>query len=118
MLWGMRPVGCNGLPQLHPYEDTRKSKLTDILSAKFKCVCVCVYFHLQVILDESQVHMELQMALDSKDSDIEQLRCQLTSLSIHSMDSTSISSGNDLDKDDSGYPGKTALTPLTLTLAT
>uniref|UniRef100_A0A674ECX5 non-specific serine/threonine protein kinase n=1 Tax=Salmo trutta TaxID=8032 RepID=A0A674ECX5_SALTR len=55
-----------------------------------------------VLSDESQVRMELQMALDSKDSDIEQLRCQLTSLSIHSMDS--ISSGNDLDKDDSGYP--------------
>uniref|UniRef100_A0A673YWY6 non-specific serine/threonine protein kinase n=1 Tax=Salmo trutta TaxID=8032 RepID=A0A673YWY6_SALTR len=57
-----------------------------------------------VILDESQVHMELQMALDSKDSDIEQLRCQLISLSVTSMDSTSISSGNDLDVDDSGYP--------------
>ncbi|XP_013999399.1 rho-associated protein kinase 2 isoform X2 [Salmo salar] len=57
-----------------------------------------------VILDESQVHMELQMALDSKDSDIEQLRCQLISLSVTSMDSTSISSGNDLDMDDSGYP--------------
>uniref|UniRef100_A0A4W5MK77 non-specific serine/threonine protein kinase n=1 Tax=Hucho hucho TaxID=62062 RepID=A0A4W5MK77_9TELE len=58
-----------------------------------------------VISDESQVHIELQMALDSKDSDIEQLRCQLTSLSVTSMDSTSISSGNDLDMDDSGYPG-------------
>uniref|UniRef100_A0A8C7P7T0 non-specific serine/threonine protein kinase n=1 Tax=Oncorhynchus mykiss TaxID=8022 RepID=A0A8C7P7T0_ONCMY len=57
-----------------------------------------------VISDESQVHIELQMALDSKDSDIEQLRCQLTSLSITSMDSTSFSSGNDLDMDDSGYP--------------
>uniref|UniRef100_A0A4W5MIX9 non-specific serine/threonine protein kinase n=2 Tax=Hucho hucho TaxID=62062 RepID=A0A4W5MIX9_9TELE len=57
-----------------------------------------------VLSDESQVRMELQMALDSKDSDIEQLRCQLTSVSIHSMDSTSISSGNDLDMDDSGYP--------------
>uniref|UniRef100_A0A8C7CWU4 Rho-associated protein kinase n=1 Tax=Oncorhynchus kisutch TaxID=8019 RepID=A0A8C7CWU4_ONCKI len=54
-----------------------------------------------VISDESQVHIELQMALDSKDSDIEQLRCQLTSLSITSMDSTSFSSGNDLDMDDS-----------------
>uniref|UniRef100_A0A8C7R4V4 non-specific serine/threonine protein kinase n=1 Tax=Oncorhynchus mykiss TaxID=8022 RepID=A0A8C7R4V4_ONCMY len=67
-----------------------------------------------VLSDESQVRMELQMALDSKDSDIEQLRCQLTSLSIHSMDSTSISSSNDMD--DSGYPGKTGLSPLTLTL--
>ena len=44
------------------------------------------------------------MALDSKDSDIEQLRCQITSLSIHSLDSTSISSGNDLDADEA-YPG-------------
>lgn len=45
------------------------------------------------------------MALDSKDSDIERLRCQITSLSIHSLDTTSISStGNDLEGDDA-YPG-------------
>ena len=44
------------------------------------------------------------MALDSKDSDIEQLRCQISSLSVHSLESTSISSGNDLDMDDT-YPG-------------
>lgn len=51
------------------------------------------------------MRLELQMALDSKDSDIERLRCQLTSLSIHSLDTTSISStGNDMDPDD-GYPG-------------
>ncbi|CAL8315604.1 unnamed protein product [Lota lota] len=56
-----------------------------------------------VITDESQTRLELQMALDSKDSDIEQLRCQITSLSIHSLDSTSISSGNDLDADEA-YP--------------
>ncbi|KAM6954093.1 rho-associated protein kinase 2-like [Aplochiton taeniatus] len=56
-----------------------------------------------VITDESQVRLELQMALDSKDSDIEQLRCQISTLSIHSMDSTSISSGNDLEGDD-GFP--------------
>ncbi|XP_058469318.1 rho-associated protein kinase 2-like isoform X2 [Solea solea] len=55
------------------------------------------------IAEESQGRLELQMALDSKDSDIEQLRCQITSLSVHSMDSTSISSGNDLDMGD-GYP--------------
>ncbi|XP_055740363.1 rho-associated protein kinase 2-like [Salvelinus fontinalis] len=55
-----------------------------------------------VLSDESQVRMALQMALDSKDSDIEQLRCQLPSLSIHSMDSTSVSSSNDMD--DCGYP--------------
>uniref|UniRef100_A0A668ALI9 Rho-associated protein kinase 2 n=1 Tax=Myripristis murdjan TaxID=586833 RepID=A0A668ALI9_9TELE len=61
-----------------------------------------------LIADESQVRLELQMALDSKDSDIEQLRCQLSSLSVHSLDSTSISSGNDLDMDD-GYPADTRL---------
>uniref|UniRef100_A0A8C2GI66 non-specific serine/threonine protein kinase n=1 Tax=Cyprinus carpio TaxID=7962 RepID=A0A8C2GI66_CYPCA len=50
------------------------------------------------LAEESQVRLEMQMALDSKDSDIERLRCQLTSLSIHSLDTTSISStGNDLD---------------------
>ncbi|XP_062268027.1 rho-associated protein kinase 2-like isoform X4 [Platichthys flesus] len=56
-----------------------------------------------MIAEENQVRLELQMALDSKDSDIEQLRCQITSLSVHSLDSTSISSGNDLDGGD-GYP--------------
>lgn len=45
------------------------------------------------------------MSLDSKDSDIERLRCQITSLSIRSLDTTSISStGNDLEGDDA-YPG-------------
>uniref|UniRef100_A0A8C1STN4 non-specific serine/threonine protein kinase n=1 Tax=Cyprinus carpio TaxID=7962 RepID=A0A8C1STN4_CYPCA len=57
------------------------------------------------LAEESQVRLEMQMALDSKDSDIERLRCQLTSLSIHSLDTTSISStGNDLESDDI-YPG-------------
>ncbi|XP_061667989.1 rho-associated protein kinase 2-like [Syngnathoides biaculeatus] len=56
-----------------------------------------------LIAEENQVRQELQMTLASKDSDIEQLRCQLTSLSIHSLDSTSISSGNDLDAGE-GYP--------------
>ncbi|XP_041661527.1 rho-associated protein kinase 2-like isoform X2 [Cheilinus undulatus] len=56
-----------------------------------------------VIAEENQVRLELQMALDSKDSDIEQLRCQISSLSIHSLDSTSISSGNELDMGE-GYP--------------
>lgn len=59
----------------------------------------------QVIAEENQMRQDLQMTLDSKDSDIEQLRCQLTSLSVHSLDSTSISSGNDLDVGD-GYPGR------------
>ncbi|XP_068593497.1 rho-associated protein kinase 2-like isoform X3 [Cebidichthys violaceus] len=56
-----------------------------------------------VIAEENQVRLDLQMALSSKDSDIEQLRCQITSLSVHSLDSTSISSGNDLDMGE-GYP--------------
>ncbi|KAG2467960.1 ROCK2 kinase, partial [Polypterus senegalus] len=55
------------------------------------------------IADESQVRIELQMALDSKDSDIEQLRNQLISLNIHSSDTTSIGSGPDFDVDDT-YP--------------
>ncbi|KAI1895124.1 hypothetical protein AGOR_G00103060 [Albula goreensis] len=55
------------------------------------------------IADESQVRIELQMALDSKDSDIEQLRGLLNSLNVHSLDSASISSGPDIDPDDA-YP--------------
>ena len=58
-----------------------------------------------MIAEENQVRQDLQMALDSKDSDIEQLRSQLSTLSVHSMDSTSISSGNDLDATDP-YPGR------------
>ncbi|XP_013871141.1 rho-associated protein kinase 2 [Austrofundulus limnaeus] len=54
-----------------------------------------------LMAEESHLRQELQMAVDSKDSDIEQLRCQLTSLSVHSLDS--ISSGNDLELAD-GYP--------------
>uniref|UniRef100_A0A8C2Z4U0 non-specific serine/threonine protein kinase n=1 Tax=Cyclopterus lumpus TaxID=8103 RepID=A0A8C2Z4U0_CYCLU len=50
--------------------------------------------------DESQMRIELQMALDSKDSDIEQLRNLLQSLSVQSMDSASVSSGPEFDTDD------------------
>ncbi|KAI5627759.1 rho-associated, coiled-coil containing protein kinase 2b isoform X2 [Silurus asotus] len=56
------------------------------------------------ITDESQTRLELQMALDSKDSDIERLRCQLTSLSIHSLDTTSISSIGNEQENDEPYP--------------
>ncbi|XP_057715129.1 rho-associated protein kinase 2 isoform X1 [Corythoichthys intestinalis] len=52
------------------------------------------------LADESQMRIELQMALDSKDSDIEQLRNLLQSLSVQSMDSASISSGPEFDTDD------------------
>ncbi|XP_017157833.1 rho-associated protein kinase 2-like isoform X2 [Poecilia reticulata] len=55
------------------------------------------------IIEETHMRQELQMALDSKDSDIERLRCQITSLSVHSLDSTSISSINDLEMAD-GFP--------------
>ncbi|XP_024909939.1 rho-associated protein kinase 2 [Cynoglossus semilaevis] len=52
------------------------------------------------LADESQMRIELQMALDSKDSDIEQLRNLLQSLSVQSMDSASVSSGPEFDTDD------------------
>lgn len=51
------------------------------------------------------------MTLDSKDSDIERLRSQLSTLSVHSLDSTSISSGNDLDVGE-GYPGTQRALPV------
>lgn len=63
----------------------------------------------QMVAEENHMRQELQMVLDSKDSDIEQLRCQLTSLSVHSLDTTSISSSNDLDITD-GFPGRPSLT--------
>ncbi|XP_028852695.1 rho-associated protein kinase 2 isoform X4 [Denticeps clupeoides] len=52
------------------------------------------------LADESQVRIELQMALDSKDSDIEQLRSVLNSVNVHSLDSASVSSGPDTETDD------------------
>lgn len=58
----------------------------------------------QLIAEENQARLELKLALDSKDCDIERLRSQITSLSIHSLDTTSIGSGNDLETAD-GYPG-------------
>uniref|UniRef100_A0A3Q3W352 Rho-associated protein kinase 2 n=1 Tax=Mola mola TaxID=94237 RepID=A0A3Q3W352_MOLML len=50
--------------------------------------------------EESQMRIELQMALDSKDSDIEQLRNLLQSLSVQSLDSASVNSGPEFDTDD------------------
>ncbi|XP_048354650.1 rho-associated protein kinase 2 [Sphaerodactylus townsendi] len=55
------------------------------------------------IADESQVRIELQMALDSKDSDIEQLRSQLQMIHI-GLDSTSIGSGPGDAEADDGFP--------------
>uniref|UniRef100_A0A8C9SL69 Rho-associated protein kinase n=1 Tax=Scleropages formosus TaxID=113540 RepID=A0A8C9SL69_SCLFO len=73
---------------------SEKEKLNDIIIKHQREI-----EELQAVKD-SQLRMEMQMALASKDSDIEQLRCQLTSLSVHSLDSTSISSGPDLDAED------------------
>uniref|UniRef100_A0A667Z8M1 Rho-associated protein kinase 2 n=1 Tax=Myripristis murdjan TaxID=586833 RepID=A0A667Z8M1_9TELE len=61
------------------------------------------------IEDESQMRIELQMALDSKDSDIEQLRNLLQSLSVQSMDSASVSSGPEFDADDAYTGNETRL---------
>uniref|UniRef100_UPI00398F5178 rho-associated protein kinase 2-like isoform X2 n=2 Tax=Pristiophorus japonicus TaxID=55135 RepID=UPI00398F5178 len=55
------------------------------------------------IADESQVRIELQMALDSKDSDIEQLRSQLQLIHV-GLDTTSIGSGPGDAEADDGFP--------------
>ncbi|XP_066468108.1 rho-associated protein kinase 2 isoform X2 [Tiliqua scincoides] len=52
------------------------------------------------IADESQIRIELQMALDSKDSDIEQLRSQLRSINF-GLDGASSSAEADADD---GFP--------------
>lgn len=59
---------------------------------------------LQQIAEESQIRIELQMTLDSKDSDIEQLRSQLQSLHI-GLDNSSIGSGPGDAEADDGFPG-------------
>uniref|UniRef100_A0A670ZDP3 non-specific serine/threonine protein kinase n=1 Tax=Pseudonaja textilis TaxID=8673 RepID=A0A670ZDP3_PSETE len=56
------------------------------------------------IAEESQIRIELQMALDSKDSDIEQLRCQLQTIHI-GLDNSSICGPGETETDDS-FPGK------------
>ncbi|XP_062893636.1 rho-associated protein kinase 2 isoform X4 [Mobula hypostoma] len=55
------------------------------------------------IAEESQVRIELQMALDSKDSDIEQLRSQLQLIHV-GLDTTSIGSGPGDAEADDGFP--------------
>ncbi|KAF1446807.1 Rho-associated protein kinase 2, partial [Pygoscelis antarcticus] len=55
------------------------------------------------IAEESQIRIELQMTLDSKDSDIEQLRSQLQSLHI-GLDNSSIGSGPGDAEADDGFP--------------
>uniref|UniRef100_A0AAQ4S1U0 non-specific serine/threonine protein kinase n=1 Tax=Gasterosteus aculeatus aculeatus TaxID=481459 RepID=A0AAQ4S1U0_GASAC len=66
--------------------------------------------------EESQMRIELQMALDSKDSDIEQLRNLLQSLSVQSMDSASVCSGPEFDTDDAATDSH-ANRPVSLTSA-
>ncbi|KAG8124276.1 hypothetical protein E2320_019679 [Naja naja] len=51
------------------------------------------------IAEESQIRIELQMALDSKDSDIEQLRCQLQTIHI-GLDNSSICGPGEVETDD------------------
>uniref|UniRef100_A0A6I8PN54 Rho-associated protein kinase 2 n=1 Tax=Ornithorhynchus anatinus TaxID=9258 RepID=A0A6I8PN54_ORNAN len=55
------------------------------------------------IAEESQIRIELQMTLDSKDSDIEQLRSQLQTIHI-GLDSSSIGSGPGEAEADDGFP--------------
>ncbi|XP_061418287.1 rho-associated protein kinase 2-like isoform X2 [Lethenteron reissneri] len=56
------------------------------------------------IAEESQMRIELQMALDSKDSDIEQLRQRLQALQV-GIDTTSIGSGHGDGADDDSLQG-------------
>uniref|UniRef100_A0A452T6A1 Rho-associated protein kinase 2 n=1 Tax=Ursus maritimus TaxID=29073 RepID=A0A452T6A1_URSMA len=67
------------------------------------------------IAEESQIRIELQMTLDSKDSDIEQLRSQLQALHI-GLDSSSIGSGPGDAEPDDGFPGTDLFSALTLFL--
>ncbi|XP_060781167.1 rho-associated protein kinase 2 isoform X3 [Neoarius graeffei] len=53
------------------------------------------------LAEESVMRVELQMALDSKDSDIEQLRGLLNSVNAQSLDSASMSSGPEFETDES-----------------
>lgn len=54
------------------------------------------------------MRIELQMALDSRDSDLEQLRNYLQSLSVPSLDAASLSSGPEVDADDAFTGGWTS----------
>ncbi|XP_061609304.1 rho-associated protein kinase 2-like isoform X6 [Phyllopteryx taeniolatus] len=95
--------------EVHRKEKENRKLQLELRSEKDKLNSIIIKYQRELsemqalIAEENQVRQELQMTLASKDSDIEQLRCQLTSLSVHSLDSTSISSGNDLDVGE-GYP--------------
>ncbi|XP_078449878.1 rho-associated protein kinase 2-like isoform X2 [Lampetra planeri] len=62
------------------------------------------YNELQALMmEENTTRIELQMVLDSKDSDIEQLRSQLLSVQL-GMDTTSLSSNHGDSEPDDGFP--------------
>uniref|UniRef100_A0A3P8QU93 Rho-associated protein kinase n=1 Tax=Astatotilapia calliptera TaxID=8154 RepID=A0A3P8QU93_ASTCA len=96
--------------EVHKKEKENRKLQLELKAEKEKFSTAIVKYQNQLaemealMAEENQMRLDLQMTLDSKESDIEQLRSQITSLSIHSLDSTSISSGNDLDLE--GYPGR------------
>uniref|UniRef100_A0A8C4PX64 non-specific serine/threonine protein kinase n=1 Tax=Eptatretus burgeri TaxID=7764 RepID=A0A8C4PX64_EPTBU len=69
--------------------------------------------HVQMA-DESSALVELQMTLDSKDSDIEHLRSRMRSLQ-QGLDSTNLSSHSDVDTDD-GFPVERTVTNSSLSV--
>lgn len=58
-----------------------------------------------LLYDESQAKLKLQMELDSKDSEIEQLQHKV---SLVNSETASVNSGTDNDNDD-GFPGKSKM---------
>uniref|UniRef100_H2VBN2 non-specific serine/threonine protein kinase n=1 Tax=Takifugu rubripes TaxID=31033 RepID=H2VBN2_TAKRU len=104
-----RRVPVRGGTEVHRREKENRKLQLELRAEKEKLNSTIIKYQremtdMQALLaEENQVRLELQMALDSKESDIEQLRCQISTLSVHSLDSTSISSGNDLDTSE-GYP--------------
>ena len=57
------------------------------------------------LYEDSQMRTKLQMELDAKDSEVEQLHQKLT---VQNADTASVSSGADFDNDD-GFLGKYCL---------
>uniref|UniRef100_A0A3Q2WU81 Rho-associated protein kinase 2 n=1 Tax=Haplochromis burtoni TaxID=8153 RepID=A0A3Q2WU81_HAPBU len=94
--------------EVHKKEKENRKLQLELKAEKEKFSTAIVKYQNQLaemealMAEENLMRLDLQMTLDSKESDIEQLRSQIASLSIHSLDSTSISSGNDLDLE--GYP--------------
>uniref|UniRef100_A0AAX7SCR3 non-specific serine/threonine protein kinase n=1 Tax=Astatotilapia calliptera TaxID=8154 RepID=A0AAX7SCR3_ASTCA len=84
--------------EVHKKEKENRKLQLELKAEKEKFSTAIVKYQNQLaemealMAEENQMRLDLQMTLDSKESDIEQLRSQITSLSIHSLDSTSISS--------------------------